>query len=277
MIEEPELFQHPPRARHFFNTLRDLAHSRQDVQVCYATHSPYFVSPTEYASIRVFRRVPAADPNAPAGVYVTKADSDAVAALLPERRQREITRYLARTMRDSFCEAFFARAALLTEGATDAAVITQAARLMNRDLTSLGIACVSVAKPDQPVALAILNSLKVPVYTVFDGDSDASPKNREKTKLENQLILKALDAPLCDFPETAVNAGWACFSTHLEGFLEAEIPSFVETAKQVRTDFGWTKGKAPEVYAESLERLGVSVLPQTLRDIVDKTSALATD
>ena len=47
-IEEPEASdQHPPRARHFFRTLSTISDS-PSAQVCYATHSPYFVSPERF-------------------------------------------------------------------------------------------------------------------------------------------------------------------------------------------------------------------------------------
>ena len=48
--EEPELYQHPPQARHLNNVLRDL--SKSESQVLLTTHSPYFVSGEAFEEIR---------------------------------------------------------------------------------------------------------------------------------------------------------------------------------------------------------------------------------
>jgi putative ATP-dependent endonuclease of OLD family len=52
-IEEPELFQHPTRARVFSGVLRKLADDGSDaLQVAYATHSPHFVDPRYFDQVR---------------------------------------------------------------------------------------------------------------------------------------------------------------------------------------------------------------------------------
>ena len=45
-IEEPEIYQHPVRARAFARTLVELS-TQPAIQVVLATHSPYFVQNTE--------------------------------------------------------------------------------------------------------------------------------------------------------------------------------------------------------------------------------------
>lgn len=52
-IEEPELFQHPIQAQAFAGVLRSLAEDpQQNLQVTYATHSPYFVEANKFHQIR---------------------------------------------------------------------------------------------------------------------------------------------------------------------------------------------------------------------------------
>ena len=81
-IEEPELYQHPPRARHFFKTLATIADSGS-VQMAYATHSPYFVAPNRFDSVRIVRREPHGDRGR--GTGTTAANLSVVADRLPER------------------------------------------------------------------------------------------------------------------------------------------------------------------------------------------------
>lgn len=52
-FEEPELYQHPPQARHLASVLEQLSH--QGAQVVITTHSPYFVSGRGFESIRLVR------------------------------------------------------------------------------------------------------------------------------------------------------------------------------------------------------------------------------
>ena len=52
-IEEPELYQHPPQARHLSAVLQDLA--RDSAQILISTHSPYFMSSSGFENIRLVR------------------------------------------------------------------------------------------------------------------------------------------------------------------------------------------------------------------------------
>ena len=59
LVEEPELYQHPTRARHFARSLTALARVDDDSprrQVVVTTHSPYFVTISDFASVRLLRR-----------------------------------------------------------------------------------------------------------------------------------------------------------------------------------------------------------------------------
>jgi putative ATP-dependent endonuclease of OLD family len=55
--EEPELYQHPPQARHLVGVLRQLSSTHSQVMVC--THSPYFVSGEGFEDVRMIRKDPA--------------------------------------------------------------------------------------------------------------------------------------------------------------------------------------------------------------------------
>lgn len=273
-IEEPELYQHPPRARHFFATLRDLAKDEQPIQVCYATHSPYFVSAAEYEGIRLFRRPPVDGQELPAGTTVVAADPEAVVQTLPDDRQAEADRYLARTMKDNFCEALFAKAAVVVEGPTDAAVITQAALTLGVDLTLQAVTFVPVTKSAQPLAAAILMALGIPTYVVFDGDRHKKGDDATNAASTNRRILRALGEDETDFPETTVRPGWACFATELDDYLRTES-DFQRHCQEACRDLGWSKLKSPEVYSDAIERMGAGGgVPPALIKLVESVQGL---
>ncbi len=210
---------------------------------------------------------------------MTRATLEVVELAVDERRREQLPRYVARTMREAFCEAFFGQSALVVEGITDVGVMTQVGRLMGFDLASHGVVVVPVSKGDQPVALAVLRALEIPTYVAFDAGSDAvdteacpqcgrqEQKRRAKEQNENEAILHTLGAPLEPFPCSGARAEWACFEADLEQFLAETMPDFDQQKRTVADEMGW-KMKSPKVYAEVLERLGREALPDLLTEIV---------
>jgi len=276
-IEEPELYQHPPRARHFYRTLATVA-SEPSVQVCYATHSPYFVSADRFDALRIFRRPPS---DGTPAAEVTAAKIDAVTDKLPENA-KDPRAYLRRTLSEQFREAFFAKAVLLAEGDSDAAMFEAAAKsLGQKSLEADGIVTTNVGgKGCQPLALAILGALRIPAFCVFDADADATngdvcptcgrgKTNRTAAIASNKKLLSALGAEETEFPETTVSDTWACF--HKE--IEDAIPGFRSSVQEVSRELGWS-GKSPEAYAEVIGRMEPSEVPDELRQILDRVRAL---
>ena len=279
-IEEPELYQHPPRARHFFKTLATIADSGS-VQVAYATHSPYFVAPNRFDSVRIVRREPHGDVGR--GTGTTAASLSVVADRLPSAERADPRPYLARTFSEQFREAFFAKSVLLVEGPSDVAIFETAADLLGLgDLAANGIVITHVGgKGSQPIALAILGALEIPTFCVFDGDANAADgtpcttcgrarSDRTSAIQSNRRVLAALGAGEVDFPPTAVEERWACF----HGEIEDTIPGFLELLDTVKSEMSW-KGKSPEVYAEAVRRAGVQVLPDEVGDILQAARSLA--
>src|SRR5512134_2694761 len=78
-IEEPELFHHPTQAKAFASVLRSLADApARDIQVAYATHSPYFVEPRYFDQLRRVTRLPATDDQTHPQSRITRATMDDV-------------------------------------------------------------------------------------------------------------------------------------------------------------------------------------------------------
>lgn len=279
-IEEPELYQHPPRARHFFKTLATIADSGS-VQVAYATHSPYFVAPNRFDSVRIVRREPHGDVGR--GTGITAASLSVVAGGLPSTERADPRPYLARTFSEQFREAFFAKSVLLVEGPSDVAIFETAAELLGLgDLAANGIVMTHVGgKGSQPIALAILGALEIPTFCVFDGDANAADgtpcatcgrarSDRTSAIRSNRRVLAALGASEVDFPLTAVEEHWACFHDEIED----TITGFPQLLDTVRSEMSW-KGKSPEVYAEAVRRAGVEALPDEVAQILQAVRSLA--
>ena len=201
-------------------------------------------------------------------------------------QQKELPRYVARTLDVALGEALFARAVLLVEGETDTATLDQTARLRNVDLAANGIVIAAPGKSSIPIAAAVLDALEIPYYVVFDGDSDATDhepcrecgrgrdEKRKSVAKDNQRILAALGEQDEDFPSTGARDRFACFAVDLEDFLSSEIEGYGEAIRSMAAEMQW-KAKSPEVYAEVIERNGSDNLPNLLVEIIDRAVGLA--
>ena len=288
-IEEPELYQHPSRQRHLASVLLKLATGAipgvaKNTQVIYTTHSPLFVDLDRFDQIRVLRKVPHRT-DMPKVTQLKRADMDAVADKLWNAKGKQGNRFTAETLRPRLealmtpwmNEGFFADVAVLVEGEDDRAAILGAAKSMNREFDSMGIAvipCSGKVSLDRP--LVIFRQLGVPVYVVWDGDFSDSRAKPE----DNKYLLRLLGQTEQDYPDF-VGDTCACFKVKLEETLEYEIGDdlFERLLAKAQGDFGISKKnqalKNPKVIQSILENARpCGKISSSLRNIVENIIAL---
>ncbi|TFC61747.1 ATP-dependent endonuclease [Cryobacterium sp. TMB1-7] len=167
-IEEPEIYQHPVRARGFARVLDELS-AQSNVQVAVATHSPYFVRPTQFHQLRRF--------NLADGVTDISWTTIDAAATRAGVNSKNFTLTIERHLPTVFSEGFFSDAVVLVEGDTDKVCIEGIADGRGFSLDLAGVSILPLTgKNELRMAYAILRSLKVPVYVVFDGDADSADR-----------------------------------------------------------------------------------------------------
>lgn len=233
-IEEPELFQHPIQAQAFAKVLRSLTEDADKrIQVTYATHSAYFLEARHFHQVRRLTR--SSDETPVVTVHfatIEDVKSKLVGTVPPEQVRRQLDGIVT----DRLSVALFAARALLVEGDTEAAVFYG---IGDRDavghLESRGLAIVAAGgKGGIPLVDAILTSLGIPTYVLFDGDGgfelrahDAgkSPSivegERTKFSTENRRLLKYFGEDEVDFPSDKVGDRVATLSDQLESYLES--------------------------------------------------------
>jgi putative ATP-dependent endonuclease of OLD family len=128
--EEPELYQHPPQARHLADVLKKL--SEANTQIILTTHSPLFVSGEQFETIRFVRRLD----GSPA--TVRRATLSVVATRLKELTGTKYKKLvgaqakLHSILQPHLSEMFFAARLVLVEGVEDVAYITAYLALTDR-------------------------------------------------------------------------------------------------------------------------------------------------
>lgn len=183
-IEEPEIYQHPVRARSFARTLLELS-AQPGVQVLLATHSPYFIQPEQFSALHRFTYT-----NGETSVANASVASVASASGLD---MDKIEKAIVSNVPTEFSEGFFADAVVLVEGQTDRIVLEAVATKLGKDLDRMGVTVLSVeGKGGLRVAGAILKALDVPTYVIADGDFGTSDRKPYKDKTEDEI--KALRA-----------------------------------------------------------------------------------
>lgn len=244
-IEEPELYQHPPQARHLAEVLHTLSQSGAQIMCC--SHSPLFVPGDDFESIRIVRETGSPSRSVVTQVQYSKiADSlDAVGKKL--HTEAGMLAKLYPTLNPVVSEMFFCGLLILVEGPEDVAYLSTYIELCGRmaDFRKQGGHIVPVGgKNELAKAIAIANELGILTYVVCDGDTnETNPGQIKANKVENLAIQKLTDvSDPKEWPtETVSDARVTVWCTSLTDVINQELG---ETWEECRT-------KAREYYGNA--------------------------
>jgi putative ATP-dependent endonuclease of the OLD family len=189
--EEPELYQHPPQARHLSSVLQKL--SKGNSQVIVSTHSPYFISGKGFQDVRLVRQEVLEDQPCIKSLTFKELSerlADAFGAPFPSPTGVEFK--VEQSLQAGLNEMFFSPILVLVEGPEDLAFISSQFTLTDRtdEFRRLGCHIIPTSgKGSMIQPLAIATMLGIPTFVVFDGDGhDAA--NRAQHERENLAILR---------------------------------------------------------------------------------------
>jgi putative ATP-dependent endonuclease of the OLD family len=226
-IEEPELYQHPPQARHLSTELRALADAGS--QILLTTHSPYFVSGEAFDEIRLVRKKDGSGAS-----YMTRTDFPRFAKRManatgkaPDKPTVARAKLLA-ALRPEPSELYFCQRLILVEGLEDRAYVTAALHLEDQwhTVRRSGLHMISCDRKSNVLQLlCIAQELKIPCFVIFDADGDETNVDRRKQhERDNASLLKALALTESPFPTGIVcNAGCAIWPDNLEAAIRASF------------------------------------------------------
>lgn len=275
-IEEPETYQHPVRARHFARVL-DQWSRRENSQVLLATHSPYFVLPAQFSSLRRFSLI-----HGSTEVKSTSVEAVASAAgVATVKVQRVVEKELPRT----FSEGFFADACVFVEGDTDRVVLEELAERLGTPLDARGTAVLSMgSKENLKVPFALLDSVGIPVYVLADGDADGAGRKhpddstrRAEAAGSHKLATDALLAwlPQCDSAQTgSLPYEWGNPTTLTDRWcllrddLEAELEMWPEVVGVLEVSGQQLRSKNVATIRSAVCDADLGGLPYVLRQLI---------
>ena len=248
--EEPELYQHPPQARHLADVLQRL--SNDNTQIIISTHNPLFVSGEGFEDVRMIRKAPSS--MASTVSYMSYVEVSSTIAEVLERRPETPEGALAKinqALQPGLNEMFFTRRLVLVEGMEDVAYILSYINLLDRSDEFRRIGCHVVSTQGksellQPVIIA--RHMKIPTYLVFDSDADKQDRggSRVKHKKDNIALLKLADVPTPNaFPnETFWGNGVTMWQSDIGNIVQSEIglSEWTEFGEQASRRFGQVSG-----------------------------------
>lgn len=281
-IEEPELFQHPIQAQTFAKVLRSLAEDAgKRIQVTYATHSPYFLEARHFDQVRRLTR--SSDVPPVVTVHLATA-ADVKSKLSGVLSADTVDRQLDGIVANDLAVALFSHRAFLVEGTTESSVFYGIGdRTAHGLLEAAGVSVVPVGgKHSIPLAHAILTSIGIPVYALFDADGGfearAVDKGKKPEKIAEERIghVKANRAALRyfgraeeDFPTAIVADEVAIFEDHLETFMSESWPDWIAACNEVATAAGIDLAKNQLAYRTATLKAAGAV-PAKLMQILAK-------
>lgn len=248
-IEEPEIYQHPPQARYLAETLYDLSEKNAQIMIC--SHHPLFIPGDNFEAIRVVR-----EKNNPSTSYISSlkyADLEktlTAAGQEPLKKEEGMLAKLYPSLNPIINEMFFCSMLILTEGIEDVAYISTYLMLDGKmdDFRKHGCHIVPVGGKSEIIKpLAMAKLLNIPVFVIFDADTDkdkagARPGEIENHKKENRTIQSLLCASQVD--------EWPACSIHCDNFVMWKN-NITET---IREDLGskwdYYKNKGEEFYGK---------------------------
>ena len=281
-IEEPELYQHPIQAQTFAKVLRSLAEDAgKRVQVTYATHSPYFLEARHFDQVRRLTR--SFDGTPLVSVHLATV-ADVKTKLNGVLSADTVDRQLDGIVTNQLAIALFANRAFLVEGNTESSVFYGIGdKTSLGSLEAAGISIVPVgSKTSIALAHAILTSIGIPVYALFDADggfearAKANGKDAKKIDDErkahvaaNRAALKYFGRTEEDFPSAIVSDEVAIFDDQLEAFLSARWPEWITACNDVEAAAGISLKKNQLAYRTATLKAEGAV-PEMLMQILDK-------
>lgn len=274
--EEPEIYQHPIRARSFANTLATLSRQPQ-YQVLIATHSPSFVSTDFVDSLRIMRLR-----NGKSTV-----SSACVESIVSARKKSydEVRKWLDKELPRGIADCFFAELVVIVEGDTDHAVLPEISALGNINFESLGVVCLQVdGKQNIPVFRTVLLSLGLRCFVVADGDycddridMEESKKRASKTQTTD-LVTRLASETMTGYPhyqygdDTTVFPGVCIYKVDLEHEL-SHWPSYLK-AMQIVNPNGSLKNA--HKYRRAVGQSSWEDVPSNLKTLMQTITNLAT-
>ncbi len=257
IIEEPELYQHPNRIRLIKKILQDLTKESDDstyqFQIICSSHSPYLIDIQDAEAIKIMRKIKN-DSNYEVSISEVQLDKVAQELKVLHRLPGD-TRCDAMTLKSrlkaimtlELSEGFFADKVVLVEGLEDKAVIQAIDKYSNNIFDSKGIVVIPViGKNNLDRPALIFQDLEIPVYLIFDTDSDCKPESRGKNEKTNKILKEIMgETDFDNLFDTRIEGTYASLDPNMTKAIKNAIGDtlYTQIMDELKEEYGFKKDK----------------------------------
>lgn len=222
-------------------------------QIICSSHSPYLTDIQDAEDIRIMRKIKN-DGNYEVTISEVQLDKIAqelkVLHQLPEGTRCDATTLKSRLkaiMTLELSEGFFADKVVLVEGLEDKAVIQAIDQYTSKIFDSKGIVVIPViGKNNLDRPALIFQDLGIPVYLIFDTDSDCSPTDLNSHKKVNIILKKIMgEANLTEPLELKIERNYASLNPSMTKVIKSAIGDvlYTQIMDEVKEEYGFKKDK----------------------------------
>jgi len=257
IIEEPELYQHPNRIRLIKKILQDLTRESDDsmfkFQIICSSHSPFLIDIQDAEDIKIMRKI---KNDGKYEVSISEIQLNKIAQelkllhQLPEGTRCDATTLKSRLkgiMTLELSEGFFADKVVLVEGLEDKAVIQAIDQCKSKLFDSKGIVVIPViGKNNLDRPALIFQDLGIPIYLIFDTDSDCSPSELNSHKNVNTILKKIMGETDPIKPlELKIERNYASLKPSMTRVIKNAIgePLYTHIMDDLKEEYGFKKNK----------------------------------
>lgn len=224
--EEPELYQHPPQARHLASVLLEL--SKGQAQIILTTHSPYFVDVDSLKGLRKTLNHKGFTETRGGSIEVI---TDAYNAHFDdaERKIEALRAKLSIQMQPKANEIFFSEYIVLVEGISDQAYIYSYLTLSGKmkSFQTRGCYIVEAGGKSPLIMLQLLaQQFAIPYYLVFDCDGqEQNAVKRTRHSKDNLTAFALMNHGTADaFPQDNIcNERFTAWKTNIEDVINEDL------------------------------------------------------
>lgn len=275
-VEEPEIYLHPHAQRSLAKLYREMAEAGH--QVFFSTHSAAFIDVSRSDQIVLVERCEDGEEEICTNVRTVEETQ----LLQARQRLHPNIRMSTESVRGRYrnicgikhAEAFFAKAILLCEGATEEEVFPIFAQHLGMDLDGLGVSVVGAEGKNNLDSLwQLYSEHQIPVYLTFDNDRNGTDQDRAP----NGVLTRMLGLAENLLPDGVVTGHYAIIEVDIETTIRREVeaiqPGLYDRLKaEAREIVGQGKPLVARYISTSLA--AQDIVPPTIRAIIDHLSRL---
>lgn len=246
LADEPEAYLHPLAQRAMYEVFNEIAAT--GTQIILTTHSPHFIPRDNPAGLHKVWMHEGRTKVVPFDIEALKLLKAArgIKGATPEGVSARLSRMLTVDVR----EGLFARTVVLCEGESEALSLGIWAQKEGIDLAGDGVAIVASQGKFSMIDLAeFYKVLNIPVFVLFDSDSNKKGTDATKHAEHNRHLLGFAGAKVEDFPGTGVGKRHAVLAPDLESVLRDADKGYSTAEAEVNAELGLVSGEQKGIRA----------------------------